>query len=243
MRASIALLASSILFISASAAAQDFEQVQLHFDNGVRLYEEGKYDAAIDEFQKGYALYPDPVLLYNISMAHGKMGRMDQSLAVAQLAHSTGLEDPDRTQNLARISALQASQNSRDIASNAAVARANSPSGADTWLGRTDWRFWAGAGAVGLGVGSLVIGAVVDSGISDTIEAYEAAADAGETATYIRLRNTINDDQGTAIGLYVVGGLLVAGGGALMTWSAMENQTFAVVPTRGGAVAAWSLGF
>lgn len=242
-RLASALSGTLFLLSAASATAQDFEKVQQHYDQGVMLYNQQQYDAAIGEFQKGYALYPDPVLLYNISMAHGKLGRTDQSLAVAELADSTGLEDPDKTQNLARIAALKQNLSARNIATSLLLSRKDNPNTEDTWLDKTDWKFWSGAGAVGLGLGSLIVGGVIDSGISDTIEAYEAAAQAGETSTYVRLRNNINDDQAAALGLYVFGGLLVAGGATLMTLSVSENQTFAVTPTTGGGLATFQSRF
>ncbi len=252
MNRAAALIALVGLFATSSVWAQDagsdeVDQIQEHFEKGVALYFEQQYDQAIEEFQKGYALYPDPIFLYNISTAHGKMGRMDQSLAVAELADSTGLTEPDATQNRARMTALRQYRGAAKITSSLAMnqiaeqqAAPPPPIVKDNWLEERDWRFWTGVGSVGLGVTGLVVGAVVDASMNDTIDSYEKAAQAGDTATYNRLKSSIEGDQNTAITFYAIGGLLVAGGSGLITWSLLDNDRITVRPTPTGAVATYS---
>jgi tetratricopeptide (TPR) repeat protein len=241
----VAVLASTPVW--AQDEGSDVDKIQEHFEKGVALYFEQKYDEAIQEFQKGYALYPDPIFLYNISTSHGKMGRMDQSLAVAELADSTGIAEPDATQNRARMAALRQYRGAAEIANDLALAKRQNaavvpaPTHAPSnWLERRDWRFWTGAGSIAAGVTSLVIGTVVDASLTETIDSYESAARAGDTATYDRLRSSIAGDQNTAIAFYAIGGLLVAGGSGLLTWSLLEDDQIAIVPTPSGAVATYS---
>jgi tetratricopeptide (TPR) repeat protein len=47
--------------------------------NGGQLYRDGSYDAAIDAFEAAYELVSDPNLLYNISLAHEKAGRLEDA--------------------------------------------------------------------------------------------------------------------------------------------------------------------
>jgi len=238
----VGIFASSPVW--AQDAGSDVDKIQEHFEKGAALYFEQKYDEAIDEFQKGYALYPDPIFLYNISTAHGKMGRMDQSLAVAELAESSGLGEPDSTQNRARMAALRQYRGAAEITNRVATTQMQvtgpEPSAQGNWLDERDWRFWTGVGSVGVGATSLIIGAIVDSSLNDTIESYEQAARTGDTATYDRLRSSIEGDQNTAIALYVVGGLLVAGGSGLITWSLLDTERISVTPTPTGAVATYT---
>lgn len=65
------------------AAAQSQEQAQLFnrsVQEGEQQYREGKYDAAIARFQTAYSLKPDPFLLYNLGLAHYKLGRDAEAL-------------------------------------------------------------------------------------------------------------------------------------------------------------------
>ncbi|MEZ4462789.1 MAG: hypothetical protein R3E66_24295 [bacterium] len=236
------LLAFPAVVVGQEPSADVVEAVQKHFETGAAFYFEQKYDEAIKEFQSGYSLYPDPIFLYNISMAHGKMGRVDQSLAMAELAQSSGLGEPDATQNVARIVALRETKVARDVATNMRVSLSaqTSKSAASKDV---DWWFWGGVATAGVGVGSVVIATVVDAGLSDTIDAYEAAAASGEVETYNRLKASIESDQNTALAFYVVGGVLVAGGAGLVTWSYLRNDSSEVmlVPTTNGAavVGSW----
>ena len=50
------------------------------FENGKGLFAEGSYDAAIAAFRQAYALSGDPVLLYNIALAHDRAGEFDEAL-------------------------------------------------------------------------------------------------------------------------------------------------------------------
>lgn len=50
------------------------------FDNGKGLYAEGSYSAAIAAFRQAYALSGDPVLLYNIALAHDRAGDFESAL-------------------------------------------------------------------------------------------------------------------------------------------------------------------
>lgn len=242
----VALLIGLVGILASSPAwaqdSDDVDQIQHHFETGVALYFDQKYDEAIDEFQKGHALYPDPIFLYNISMAHGKMGRMDQSLAIAELAESGGLGEPDSTQNRARMAALRQYRGAAEIANRSAIERmqATPEPTSESWLSQRDWRFWTGVGAAGVGVTSIIIGGIVDASLNDTILAYEKAAQAEDIATYNRLRKTIESDQNKAITFYVVGGLLVAGGSGMIAWSLTDEKNLVVLPTPNGAAAAYS---
>ncbi len=48
------------------AAAEDLDAAMAHFKQGIALYEEGDYSAALFEFERAYEVKPDYRLLYNI---------------------------------------------------------------------------------------------------------------------------------------------------------------------------------
>jgi hypothetical protein len=60
----VALAAVSVW--AAPARAQDTRQASQHFQRGVTLYGEADYRAALIEFERAYALAPNPSVLYNV---------------------------------------------------------------------------------------------------------------------------------------------------------------------------------
>lgn len=51
-----------------------------HFQLGVRLYAEAKYDEALIEFQRAYDLSPHPSVLYNIAASHRELSHYGESI-------------------------------------------------------------------------------------------------------------------------------------------------------------------
>jgi hypothetical protein len=70
----IVLLAGGVARAQQPAPADPAAQAKDHYDKAVRLYEVGKYDAAITEFQSAYELTGEPVLIFNIAQAHKQRG-------------------------------------------------------------------------------------------------------------------------------------------------------------------------
>ena len=62
------------------ATEGDLERAKELFENGKGLYAEGSYSAAIAAFRHAYTLSGDPVLLYNIALAHDRAGEFDAAL-------------------------------------------------------------------------------------------------------------------------------------------------------------------
>src|SRR4051794_1613167 len=51
-----------------------------HFEDGVALYRAGRFQEAIEHFQKAYELKPEPVLLYNVARAYEGLGELKRAL-------------------------------------------------------------------------------------------------------------------------------------------------------------------
>jgi tetratricopeptide (TPR) repeat protein len=64
----------------ADPSDEDLERATELFENGKELYSEGSYDAAIAAFRRAYQASGDPVLLYNIALAHDRAGRYDEAI-------------------------------------------------------------------------------------------------------------------------------------------------------------------
>ncbi|MCU0663542.1 MAG: tetratricopeptide repeat protein [Myxococcota bacterium] len=76
MRLFVVGVAMAVLF-QASAAFADARQ---HFLAGQDYYTQGRYEKAIEEFDEAYRLDPKPLLLFNISQAHERLGRVDKAI-------------------------------------------------------------------------------------------------------------------------------------------------------------------
>jgi hypothetical protein len=61
-----------------SAAAQ--AQARLHFQQGVALYKERNYDAALAEFQGAYAISAEPIVLYNLGLTYKALFRYGEAV-------------------------------------------------------------------------------------------------------------------------------------------------------------------
>lgn len=65
------------------------EQVQDHFDQGIKYYVSGEYDSSILEFRKAHRLLPEPIFLYNIARAQVKLNRCEDAFETAERAISS----------------------------------------------------------------------------------------------------------------------------------------------------------
>ena len=74
MRASVALVL--VLCATAPAAAQTDPRADAsaHFERGTDLFNEGRYDAALAEFERAYAIAPALPVLYNLARVHAELG-------------------------------------------------------------------------------------------------------------------------------------------------------------------------
>ena len=98
------------------AQAQDAKnaEVEAIYAEGAALYRAGKYRAAIERFERAYALYPEPNLLYNIGRSHEALGELDQALSAYDrcLAASDLSPDLRLKTNERRTLVMQAKRNS-----------------------------------------------------------------------------------------------------------------------------------
>ena len=65
----------------APVSAKDKAAARALLREGTRLFSKGKHQDALDRFNRAYALYPSPKLLYNIAQAHRELGHQVEALA------------------------------------------------------------------------------------------------------------------------------------------------------------------
>lgn len=86
---------------SSQPAAAPSEAVRLEarerFDRGLRLFNEGDNSGALVEFRRAYDLVQNPVVLYNIGLVYGQMGRaVEATDALDRLLAAPGNLAPER---------------------------------------------------------------------------------------------------------------------------------------------------
>src|SRR6187551_3149896 len=63
---------------SAAPSAQELEPARLAFWQAHERFEAADYSAALELFEKSYALSPQPELVFNIALTHEQLGHCEQ---------------------------------------------------------------------------------------------------------------------------------------------------------------------
>src|SRR6188768_4477158 len=74
VRRAISVLSFALGALAQSAetgeAGDEVEQARRHFGQGLKLYKDGDFDAALVQFERAYAVKPNFKVLYNIAQCH-----------------------------------------------------------------------------------------------------------------------------------------------------------------------------
>src|SRR3990170_4563451 len=78
----VALVVVMVLALPALARAGkgDKKEANRHFQLGVALYDEHKYEEALVEFQRAHDLAPHPLVLYNLAATYRELSRYDEAI-------------------------------------------------------------------------------------------------------------------------------------------------------------------
>lgn len=235
------LLAAILLAWSAPAAAQSNEELAVeHFDIGARLFYEGDFSGSIVEFRKAYDYNPDPMILYNISLAHARLGNTAEALRIGRTAASSpnnnGTLPPQvALRNDARIAALSIALTSETItartaaeASNAALAAGfntggfRHPDDAPPLWERLTPVGWTGVATASAGVVLLAYSAAVNYGLGTDIARYQTTPDPQE---YNRLKDDITTRSARGRITLYSGAALTAIGAGLLTFDLLYDRS------------------
>jgi hypothetical protein len=101
-----------LLAATASPAARaEADAYKRHMDNGVKLYADKNYPAAIAEFQAAYDAKPNPNPLVNIALCDKEMFRYPQAIAVLEKAlatHGDAMDAADKKEAQEAIKEMRA---------------------------------------------------------------------------------------------------------------------------------------
>jgi tetratricopeptide (TPR) repeat protein len=109
LRLFIALItvACTVTLAPSAAYADDAAEAQTLYQQGMDAYFAGKYADAIVAFKQAYQLDPNPIFLFNMSIAYEKAGNFDEALDEGWTAQESGQLPEQAAQiNEARLPAL-----------------------------------------------------------------------------------------------------------------------------------------
>jgi iron complex outermembrane recepter protein len=104
------------VFLAPIAWADVRAEARKHFQNGMALINEGRYDEAISELQSAYETRPHPNVLFNIARAHESAGRPNDALTYYR--RYLDANPPDATFVITQIQKLEAQLTRKEPAPN-----------------------------------------------------------------------------------------------------------------------------
>lgn len=206
-----------------------------HFDDAAAFYKAGNYEAAKVEFSAAYDLSRHPDLLYNLSLVAERQARYADALALTERflaekgSQATQQERDEAGGRIARLRTQLAPAGVTApgpapgrVASASAVAPttprttpATEPEkGRSNWAGPLLLGVGGGlvVGGIGCGAGALAAQSEASSGGPFFAQEYDALLSRGRTL------------ERSAIGLSVVGGVLMASGAGVMIWQRVRGK-------------------
>jgi tetratricopeptide (TPR) repeat protein len=123
----VARLAFCVVLVARVAAAQpvgdpDTEAARRHFFAGSKLYNEGRYEEAIAEFETAWRIKPLPALDFNIGRCHDRLEHWREALDAYQHYIDAAPTAPDAAEVRERITVLTARVNTPPAPPEAAPA-------------------------------------------------------------------------------------------------------------------------
>lgn len=210
--------------------ASDEKKAEAYYNKGVEAFFKKKYSLAITFFQRANALDPDPVVLYNISLAHSKMGNAKEALAAALEAQQMGdLPEDTALKNQFRIIGYRRILSARGVTEainppgqaevdpNKKVLNEPDPDEPEPEDGMSALG-WTGIGTAGVGLAALVGAGGMSFLVSDNLTEYDTAQADGDYERAKGLQSDIRDRQSLGRVMLYSGAGLAAVGGALFAY-------------------------
>jgi tetratricopeptide (TPR) repeat protein len=200
------------------------------FRQSEEAYQDGRFDEAARLLEQAYALHREPVLLYNLARAYEGMGELEKAIKAYKAYVEGSPKARDRGAIERRVETLekqireqkrleeekqrlQTERDQRDRADADADAAPEQPKAAPPGPGIWPW-VTVGAGVAVIGVGAMV-----------GVLAQSKRDDADSDPVHATSRETFRDAESmatTANVLFVVGGLVTAGG---VTWIVLSRPS------------------
>ena len=224
-----------------TAPASNDDEAQRLADQAVAAYEKGDYPNAATLFKQAHALRADPTLLYNLAKIYEKMNDPQQAVEYYRrylVADSTDAKLRARAETRVRV--LSETTGVRDSGPTTPPVKRKAAAPGGTLL-------WSGVAVAAVGVAGLAVGIGLDAASSSEYSTFSGTVDELDKRAS---RDRAQSLSTGALAGYVVGGVLLAGGGTLIglglkkrfgAESRAAHSSLSVpvlVPLPGGGVAA-----
>jgi tetratricopeptide (TPR) repeat protein len=225
MRYASALLC---LALCAPALAHAEDSAEDHYQSAARLFGEGRYREALEEFDAAIAIAPEPIFYCNRAVVLIKLQELDAALASMKTCRDTFRgEERELAQIDAQLQALTIFvRNLQRHATSTATTIATRPR--DAGRPKPKQSSWSAAdtGYIGLGVGAALLGsaATLDLLSADLVEDYKAASTGSDPDRYQQTRDDLSQRQRIFWGLTIGGSILAATGAGLVIYHFLSDD-------------------
>lgn len=147
----------ALVLAAATAHAEDLSMkaAKRHFDRGEKLFALGKFDEALDEYQKAFDAKPMPDFLFNIGQCYRNLGDYQQAIFSFKKYLKLEPDAPDKEEVEKLIDDLEEKQERGD--GQKFVPKQQPPPPPPPKTASTPfykkWWFWTGVAVVGAGGG------------------------------------------------------------------------------------------
>ena len=218
-----ALIACATLLAPATGWGQDVDP-RAEFQRGQTAYQQGDYDGAIEAWQRAYDADPQPLLLYNLSQAYERLGRLTEAVdALERYLAGAAPDDRHQADARARVAAL------RERLARTGIVVRGAPEGAEISVDDQSWGRSPRPDAIRVEPGSHRVlvtldgyeafraTVVVPAGQTVDVEALmEPAAATTATTTTAATTSYVSSDTSSDEGSIVLPIALMGAGGALL---------------------------
>lgn len=159
-----------LLWTAPPAAAQDSTAEARHeFELGTAAYEEGRFEEALERFERSYELVGTAELMFNIASAADRLRRDELALEWYERYVAASPESDERTHVEGRIAALRASLEEDDPPEETLPVEETVPGAPEPSADESGWLFtWVALAAAGaLLVGSIAAWVVANNEFDD----------------------------------------------------------------------------
>lgn len=139
-----------------------------HFDRGQKLFTLGKFDEALDEYQKAYDASPLPDFLYNIGQCHRNLGDYEQAIFSFKRFLQLDPEAPNREKVEIIIDELEDKLEREGAKKKRIDEPPPPPPHAEGSPIYKKWWFWTGIAVIGAAGGVGIYAATRPDGPPDT---------------------------------------------------------------------------
>jgi len=137
-----------------------------HFERGEKLFALGKFDEALEQYQKAYDAEPIPGFLFNIGQCHRNLGDYESAVFSYKKYLKLDPEAPNREQVEGLIEDLERKL-AEDDTDRFRLRKKPEPEreGAPVYK---KWWFWTGIAVVGVGAGIGIYAVTSSGGVPDS---------------------------------------------------------------------------